>query len=197
MTILFDIGNVLLNLHFERFHETVLSDGQTNLPEEMLALKDPYESGQISDEDFITRSLDLLDSPLTREEFTSAWQDIFSLNKPMWDVVRQLQAANHRLILFSNTNAIHAEYFLKTYPSFSLFHNHHFSHETGANKPDPVFYENAIHDYDLIPEQTLYLDDLAENIDTGIALGFRCHQYDRQDHASALIWLEHQRILDS
>lgn len=194
MTFLFDIGNVLLNLHFERFHEIILPAGQTDLTAEMLELKDPYESGQISDEDFVTRSLALIDKPLTREEFTQAWQNIFSLNEPMWEVVRQLRADGHRLILFSNTNTLHSDYFLKTYEPFSLFHHHHFSQKTGANKPDPKFYENAIRDYDLVPKETLYLDDLAENIDTGIALGFQCFQYDLNDHAAALEWLEIQNI---
>ncbi|MGC6425638.1 MAG: HAD-IA family hydrolase [Akkermansiaceae bacterium] len=192
MTFLFDIGNVLLNLHFDRFHNAILSAGQTALPADMFKFKDPYESGKMSDQDFITRSLDLLEKTLTEEQFILAWQNIFSPNKPMWDVVTKLHTDDHRLILFSNTNALHAESFLRDFEIFSLFHHHHFSHETGANKPDPLFYENAIRDYDLTPSETIYLDDLAENIATGIALGFQCFQYDLTDHEAAEKWLTHQ-----
>lgn len=189
MTFLFDIGNVLLNLHFDRFHSAILPAGQTDLPDEMLALKDPYESGQMSDQDFIRKSTAMLEKNLTEEEFKRAWQDIFSANQPMWEVVRKLHAEGHRLILFSNTNALHAEAFLRDFEIFNLFHHHHFSHDTGANKPDPLFYENAIRDYDLIPSETLYFDDLPENIDTGVALGFQSFQYDLNNHAAAEEWL--------
>ena len=71
MTFLFDIGNVLLNLHFDRFHSAILPAGQTDLPDEMLALKDPYESGQMSDQDFIRKSTVMLEKNLTEEEFLS------------------------------------------------------------------------------------------------------------------------------
>ena len=71
MTFLFDIGNVLLKLHFERFHETVLGAPDAPLPPDLAALKDPYETGQISDEEFITGLQDKLSSPLTSEEMRS------------------------------------------------------------------------------------------------------------------------------
>lgn len=194
MTFLFDIGNVLLNLHFNRFHAAVLPAGQIDLPPEMLALKDPYESGHLSDQEFVSRSITILENDLTESEFTHAWQDIFSANQAMWDVVKKLHADRHRLILFSNTNALHANAFLHNFDIFSLFHHHHFSHETGANKPDPKFYENAINDYNLNPTETLYFDDLAENIATGLALGFDSFQYDLNDHASAEAWLQGKNI---
>lgn len=190
MTFLYDIGNVLLHLHFDRFYDTILPDGQLDLPNEMLKLKDPYESGQMSDQDFLTKAVSMLEKELTENEFIRAWQDIFSANQPMWDVVRKLHAADHRLILFSNTNALHAQAFLRDFEIFKLFHHHHFSHVTGANKPDPLFYENAIRDYDLVPAETLYFDDLPENIDTAIALGFQSFQYDLNDHQAAEEWLQ-------
>ncbi|MEN8694504.1 MAG: HAD family hydrolase [Akkermansiaceae bacterium] len=189
MTCLFDIGNVLLKLHFDRFYNTILPSGQTDLPEKMLELKEPYESGEMSNDDFINRSLSILEKKLTAEEFTQAWQNIFSVHQPMWEVAQKLHAQGHRLILFSNTNALHAEAFLRDFKVFELFHHHHFSHITGANKPDPVFYENAIRDYDLKPSETLYFDDLPENIDTGVALGFQSFQYDLNNHAAAETWL--------
>ncbi len=189
MTFLFDIGNVLLNLHFENFHEKVLGRGDAPMPPEMLALKDPYESGKMSDAEFVERSLFLLQGSLTEEEYISAWEDIFSPNQPMWAVVRKLEGEGHRLILFSNTNAIHARYFLKKFEIFSLFHHHHFSQEVGAIKPHREFYQAAIDQYNLDPDQTAYLDDLPENIATGREFGFHCWLYDLNDHQACAKWL--------
>jgi putative hydrolase of the HAD superfamily len=162
------------------------------LPQEMLTLKDPYESGQLSDDEFVARSLDLLGTGQSPADFTRAWQQIFSPHQAMWDLATKLHHDGHRLLLFSNTNELHAQEFLRAFRIFDLFHEHHFSHRTGANKPDPTFYENAIRDFDLHPAETLYFDDLAENIATGEALGFRCHQYDLRNHAAAEAWLAPQ-----
>lgn len=194
MTFLFDIGNVLLKLHFDRFHTTVLGAPGAPLPSSLEQFKIPYETGEISDEEFIESSLKLLTSDLTPAQFAAAWQDIFSLNEPMWEVVQKLKAQNHRLILFSNTNSLHATHFLAEYPQFSLFDHHHFSQEVRTMKPHPDFYQQAITQYQLDPARTLYLDDLPENIATGRQLGFPSWQYDYRDHQACLEWLSRQGV---
>jgi FMN phosphatase YigB (HAD superfamily) len=135
MTFLFDIGNVLLKLHFENFHRKVVGHEQAPLPSQLAQLKDPFETGAITDEEFVTRSVELLGDQITPEAFTEAWLNIFSLNDPMWEVVQKLHHDGHRLILFSNTNGLHTRHFLGKYSGFSLFNHHHFSQEVGAIKP--------------------------------------------------------------
>jgi len=194
MTFLFDIGNVLLKLHFENYHAKVLGDANAPLPGELGVLKDPYETGRISDEEFVTRSLEILKSGLTRQAYTDAWQDIFSPNAPMWEVVERLHSDGHRLILFSNTNALHTTYFLKKYRIFQHFHHHHFSQEVGAIKPHDDFFHKAVNSFNLVPAETAYLDDLPENIATGNRFGFKSWQYDFNDHAPCLDWLNSLRV---
>lgn len=189
MTFLFDIGNVLLKLHFEKFHLAILGDEFAPLPDALNAIKDPYESGEITDEEFVSRSVEFLNRKLSHTDFTKAWLDIFSPNEPMWEVVRQLHAAGHRLILFSNTNSLHTRSFLVRFPEFSLFHHHHFSQEIRAMKPAPDFYQKAVELYRLDPAETVYLDDLPENIATGKDFGFHSWQYDYRDHKACLEWL--------
>lgn len=189
MTFLFDIGNVLLRLHFDRFHEKILGRPDAPLPPELESIKEPYETGYIDDREFVERSLEVIDTPLSHDEFAAAWLDIFSPNDPMWQVVRQLKDQRHRLILFSNTNNLHTSSFLKRYEVFDHFDHHHFSQVVKAMKPSPDFYRKAIEQYQIDPAETLYLDDLAENIETGRQHGFRSWQYDLDDHESCLEWL--------
>jgi putative hydrolase of the HAD superfamily len=194
MTFLFDIGNVLLKLHFERFHQAVVGAPDAPLPSGLGSLKDPFETGRMSDDEFVDRSLAVLPSDLTRESFVAAWQDIFSANDPMWAVVEQLKGSDHRLILFSNTNNLHAEAFLTRFRVFDHFHHHHFSHNVGALKPEPEFYQRAIDDFKLVPGETFYLDDLPENIATGREFGFTSWQYDHHDHGACLDWFDRHNI---
>ena len=190
MTFLFDIGNVVLKLHFENFHRKVLGAPNAPIPSELDKLKDPYETGEISDDEFVSRSLQILNSDLSPDVFTEAWQDIFSPNTPMWDVVNQLHADGHRLILFSNTNALHSTHFLEKYEVFQHFHHHHFSQEVSAIKPHADFYQKAVETYDLVPSETAYLDDLPENIATGKDFRFHSWQYDFNNHEACLDWLK-------
>lgn len=189
MTFLFDIGNVLLKLHFDRFHKAILGAPHAPLPPALTLLKDPYETGALTDQEFVSQSLQILSSDIAPSQFIAAWEEIFSLNIPMWQVVHALKKQGHRLILFSNTNALHARSFLKKHPDFSLFDHHHFSHKVGAIKPYRDFYTKAITAYNLNPAETLYLDDLPENIATGKQLGFPSWQYDLNDHEACLTWL--------
>jgi len=189
MTFLFDIGNVLLKLHFENFHRKILGDGQAPIPPELEILKDPFETGAITDEEFVTRSTAMLENKVTPAIFTEAWLNIFSLNEPMWKVVQKLHHDGHRLILFSNTNGLHTRHFLEKYEGFSLFHHHHFSQEVGAIKPHPDFYQKAVETYQLDPADTAYLDDLPANIATGKKFGFQSWQYDLHNHEACLKWL--------
>lgn len=189
MTFLFDIGNVLLKLHFERLHQAALGSPQPVMPAPLVEINEPYEIGTITCDDFVTRSLAAIPLKLTPTEFTAAWNNIFSLNEPMWKVVHHLKKNDHRLILFSNTNALHARAFLAKHPEFALFDHHHFSQDIGANKPHDAFYQTALEQYQLVPGETFYLDDLPANIATGKRFGFQSWQYDLNDHAACLDWL--------
>lgn len=192
MTFLFDIGRVLLDFDFEpsiaRLFPDSVSDptGRMNL---LIERKDAFEAGKIDVESYITWALETLQSSATREEFTDAWQRIFTPNEPMWACVRKLAGDGHRLILFSNTNAIHCPWIFEEYPEFSLFHEAVLSFDTGYIKPEPGIYQHAVDIHSLVPSETLYIDDLGPNIATGREFGFRCWQYDLNDHAAFEQWL--------
>ncbi len=188
MNFLFDIGNVLLRLDFPSFEQKIFPQG---IPPEIWSLKDPYEMGKISDQDFLQTILTYTNEDLSLEDCVSAWNDIFLPHPPMWELVERLKSKGHTLILFSNTNALHSEYFLSQYPVFKHFDHHHFSQEVGAIKPNAPFYTTAIEKYGLTPSETPYFDDLPENIAAGEHFGFQCHQYDSRHHQAALTWLAH------
>lgn len=197
MTFLFDIGRVLLNFDFESSLSRLLPadcpDAHTRLSR-LLERKDEFESGAIDPDAYVSWALGVLGSHATADEFRHAWQRIFTPNEPMWENVSQLSAAGHRLILFSNTNAIHCPWVFDEYPAFSLFQEAVLSFEAGAIKPNPPIYQYALEKHALIPQETLYIDDLPQNIATGIEFGFHCHQYDLKDHQAFEQWLAFHTI---
>jgi HAD superfamily hydrolase (TIGR01509 family) len=192
MTFLYDIGRVLLDFHFESSLARLLPDSSADSNERLSRLlerKDEFESGAIHLDDYTTWALEVLGTSASPAEFHDAWQRIFTPNEPMWQTVRRLATAGHRLILFSNTNAIHCPWIFDEYPEFSLFHAAVLSFEAGSIKPHPEIYQYAIDTHALLPSEVLYIDDLPDNIATGKQFGFRSFQYDLNDHAAFEVWL--------
>jgi len=122
-------------------------------------------------------------------DFHHAWRNIFTPNIPMWEAAKIIKNRGHRLILFSNINGIHCPWIFEAFPEFDLFDGSILSFQTGYIKPEPPIYQHAIEKYGLIPENTLYIDDLPANIKTGKAMGFRAHQYDLNNHTAFTQWL--------
>ncbi len=192
MTFLYDIGRVLLDFDFAPSLSRILPTGLDQPNERLTRLlerKDDFEAGAIHLDDYTRWAIEVLGIDDDVPSFHDAWRRIFTPNEPMWACVRKLAADGHRLILFSNTNAIHCPWLFDEYPEFSLFHGAVLSFEAGAIKPHPEIYQYAIDTHSLVPSEVLYVDDLPENIATGREFGFRSFQYDLKDHAAFESWL--------
>ena len=194
-TFLFDIGKVLLDFDFESSLQTLILPGTEDGPARLarvLEPKDAFERGDLPLDDYLKHSLDALGPHVTEDAFFKAWRHVFTPNLPMWKVVEDLKQTGHRLLLFSNTNAIHCPWMLENFSVFDLFEAGTYSFETGSMKPEPAIYEWVIRTHRLDPDQTLYIDDLGANIETGIAHGFHSHQYDLKRHSAFEDWLREE-----
>ena len=192
MDFLFDIGRVLLDFDFETSMRRILKDETDDSYERLIRsidLRNDLEKGIIGPSEFINQAIEVIDPSISFHEFETAWRNIFTPIPAMWEVVNNLKSDGHRLILFSNTNAIHCPWVFAEFPQFSQFDGAVLSYEVGSMKPDAPIYEHAIREFDLDPAHTLYIDDLPDNIATGQRFGFRCHQYDFRNHPAFEAWL--------
>lgn len=194
--LLFDIGNVIVHFDFSTAAERLaaLSDASTeNVLKLLMPFKDALESGQMSDEDFVTRSMDTINFTGSREEFAAIWGDIFTANRPMMEFIRDVHG-RVPLYLLSNTSGLHKDYLFTNFDTFGLFEGGVYSHEARSMKPHEPIFRNVIDTFGLDPARTFYIDDLADNIRTGQRLGFASHHYDPKQHPrfveEALGWLE-------
>jgi HAD superfamily hydrolase (TIGR01509 family) len=192
MDFLVDIGRVLLDFDFESSLSRLIPQDTPDTAARLRLLqdrKDEFESGAISADDYTAWAIGTLGSSATAEEFHDAWRHIFTPVLPMWDCIRRLKSNGHRLILFSNTNAIHVPWAYEEFDIFSQFDGAVISYEVGAIKPHPEIYRHAIDNWHLDPARTIYIDDLPANIDTGRKFGFLTWQYDLHDHDAFESWL--------
>ena len=192
MTILFDIGNVLIHVNVDSFYNRVFGTAELDpkIIAKFIEIRDLHDRGNLDQTSFITQIRDLSPLDVSPEEIHEAWNGMLSPITPMHQVVSDLKKAGHRLILFSNINRIHLPYLLDHYSILHEFHEAQYSCELGEIKPHDHFYEDAIKRFALTPDDTLYFDDLSPNIATGERHGFRCYQYDADNHNAALTWLK-------
>lgn len=73
--------------------------------------------------------------------------------------------------IISNTNEAHAIWLHASLPELKRFANVILSNEVGLIKPDARIYQHALNALQVDPADTLFIDDLAENIEGAKAMG--------------------------
>ncbi len=146
--IIFDFGNVLLNIN-PRLTQEAFSTigikpgvdfwGSRSSAELLLNL----EKGLISPEDFRKGALEKLVEGTTNEEVDKAWNALLlDLPSKRVELIKRL-AQKYRIFLLSNSNQIHFDYYINEFeskfgfPLSTLFEKTWFSHNLGMVKPDP------------------------------------------------------------
>jgi HAD superfamily hydrolase (TIGR01509 family) len=185
----FDLGNVLIFVHEERFHRKLIAacDPEARAEQAFFAAFDEADVGRGGDFEAIHPALvRTAGLRLTADEFQLAWNDIFTRNPPMLEVLR---ATPRPRVLLSNTNAPHVAWIAQQFPEvLPLFDQCVFSHEVGLAKPDPAIYRRVESLTGLPPERHLFTDDIAENVEAARACGWRAHRF--REAAGYRKWLE-------
>jgi len=91
--------------------------------------------------------------------FKTIWNGIFSENRAVTKIIRQLKRRGIRLIMVSNTNRMHFEYIRRRYSVVGIFDRVILSYEAGDRKPGGRIYRMALKASGTAPRQILYTDD--------------------------------------
>ena len=174
-TIFFDIGGVLLNIHPERTIK-YLSD-LTKLRDEQIEKAFPedahhkYERGEMTGSEFfkaVKYSLPISNN-LTEEQFWNAWGMLVGKETEVVKIMNTL-TSKYPVWLLSNTNPYH----ILEEERFKLFDKITggiYSFEVGSRKPEKEIYINALEIAGTTAGESLFVDDLIENIEMANELG--------------------------
>lgn len=187
---LFDIGNVIVDFDFDRAAQKLrgLCCHPTDPIEAIVDLRHELELGSMTGEEFTQAAIKRIGFVGSHDEFVSIYQDIFTPNHPMWDLIERL-AEHHPLFLLSNTSDLHHAGLLRDYPIFKAFRGGIYSYIAKSAKPDPQIFATALHELPLVAETTLYLDDLSANVAAGKSHGLLSYQYNSMAHDDCLSFL--------
>ncbi|HLK28259.1 MAG TPA: HAD family phosphatase [Puia sp.] len=183
--IIFDLGGVLINLDNKLTERAFVDLGVKDFSKYFghgfaASFFKEYEIGKISDEEFISElktlgNLDVPDSLIIK-----AWDALLlDFPKERIELLKKLRN-KYRIFLFSNTNALHMitvrKIFADTFPNDTLdehFERAYYSNVLGMRKPDVASYLHITNENNLIPSQTLFVDDAFINIKGANAAGLK------------------------
>lgn len=185
--IVFDFGGVIITLSPETAEKRF---GELGLPEASRQLNSYTQSGifgdvelgKISDSEFIRQLSLLCQRDLSYEECRHAWLGYCKeLPQRNLDALEKLRSEGYRLIMLSNTNpfmmswAMSADFDGKGHPVSHYFDGVYLSYQMGVMKPDPTFFSKMMAGENILPAETLFVDDGPRNVEVAGQMGI--HTY--------------------
>ncbi len=188
--IIFDLGGVILNIDYSLTVDEFIELGITDFNKLFTQAKqnhffDLVDKGSISSDDFRTEMKKHLKSSVEDYKIDEAWNAmLLDLPNERLDLLSQIKTT-HRIFLLSNTNKIHIDafhlYLEKDFgiPDLSAyFEKMYFSYKVGMRKPDAEIFKLVLHENNLQPHETLFIDDSVQHIEGAKKLGIETYWLD-------------------
>ncbi len=172
--LVFDLGNVILDVDFDRFARRVVVGTERSAQEAMAAfsggpLKEALDRGQISPAAFAAQVRAWLGPAAPSEqEVLGAWCDIFALKADAREALDRCQR-DHEVWLLSDTDPAHFESVLARFP-LEGFDRVLVSYLTGRLKRDPGGFE-PLAEVVRSGRRVIFFDDLEVNVAAACAAG--------------------------
>ena len=136
-------------------------------------------TGDADLEHSLTKVLDRYDGvELEPEDVMDAWHAI-EVHADVLDGVRALAGRGLIRALTTNQNEPRAAWMRANLPYDELFDAQFYSCEVGLAKPDPAYFTHVLETLGVRPEDALFLDDTAANVESAAQLGLRAELFAR------------------
>ena len=191
--IIFDLGGVILdideNVVYQELEKMGINISELAHSKEFINIMSKFDSGIYTAATFRNKTKSLLGlEKMTDQKFDSIW------NAMLLDIPRERIEAiekvkkHYKIFLMSNSNVIHYDLYVRDlqlrfgYNEFDeLFNKSYFSFAEHLEKPDPRFFELILDHEGLQPEETLFIDDTAANIEAAKSLGINTYHIRRDE----------------
>lgn len=180
---LFDLGNTLIKLAYERVLENVCRSASLKRDELVDLLEEPggyrdMERGAVTFREFYELIADKAGYRGSLHQFREIWSDFFdgpiAGSEDLLDRIR----AKYRVAFLSNSNEVHAELIPRRFSTlFRKDDRFVFSHRFRVAKPDPEMFRRALEVIGALPQNVVFIDDLIENVLAARAEGMRAFQF--------------------
>ncbi len=191
--IIFDLGGVVLDIDesivYKELEKMGISTSELAQSKEFIDIMSKFDTGIYTAPTFRKKTKALLgQEKMTDQRFDAIW------NAMLLDIPRERIEAiekvkkHYKIFLMSNSNVIHYDLYVRDlqlrfgYHEFDeLFNKSYFSFAEHLEKPDPRFFELILDHEGLLPEETLFIDDTAANIEVAKSLGIKTYHISREE----------------
>jgi glucose-1-phosphatase len=199
--IIFDLGNVILPIDYtlsnQAFEKLLVNSGKLNTKITTKITTSTYfnplfqqlEKGLISEQNFYENFCENFGIKASFEEIEHAWNALLlPFPKKNIKFLEMLQAqSKYKIFLLSNTNSIHARAFEQDflrqfgYDFKTLFAYAYYSQDMGKRKPDADIFLQVLSEQNILPQETLFVDDNLDNRNTALSLGINVFATQKAD----------------
>lgn len=188
-TIIFDIGQVLaafdwlgyldsMNLSPEKREKMVLATLHD------LNHWDKHDRGVLTDEEFIQESLKKV--PGIEPEMRAFFKNIHQMVKE-YDYAEQwvldFKKAGYRVYILSNYGATSFAYAREHFKFLKHVDGMVISSEVHYVKPEPEIYQMLLEKYQIVPKESVFMDDREDNAQAAAAFGIHAIQFKSREQA--------------
>jgi len=180
--IVFDLGKVLIPFDYSpainklNRVEKGLGDRFIEFYKSNYHFHRDFERGNISENEFVSKMLEVVDYKIDAEAFKKYYADIFSVDEDVISLLPILKN-DYKLFLLSNTDSIHQKYGWQKYEFLKYFDKLILSHEVHSVKPEEKIYRAVEEASGFSSEEHFYIDDIQEYVDAAIKLGWDAVQF--------------------
>jgi putative hydrolase of the HAD superfamily len=192
--VVFDYGNVLcLGQTLEDMKGMALVCG---IPHDRFSdlywkLRPPYDRGDIDGPAYWTSVVGQQEQGLSRDQIATLIKlDSESITRPNQGAVQWAELLHQEgfaLALLSNMPIELSRYVTKFFPSLSTFECLIYSCDYGSIKPELAIYRKCLELLKASPQDILYLDDRAENVEAAARLGINSVLFDTVEKTTSRI----------
>ncbi len=189
-TIILDLGGVLINVDYTASARAFAQLGFSGFDElysksKQDGLFDRLETGAISPAQFRDRIRQLSELDLTDAQIDGCWDAMLG-SIPQERIARvQLLKECYKVLLLSNTNAIHVPAFEAIVAKENgitdfkgLFDGAYFSCELGMRKPNADIFHYVLAKNDAAADRTLFIDDSIQHVEGARKAGLHAEHLD-------------------
>lgn len=172
--ILFDLGGVVFTNGTKKFVADM--GARYNLPLAEITdvidgdLGTKYREGEITRNEFWQQLLSRLNLKQNADELEAEWIGDYALIVGTKDIILRLKD-KYKVMYLSDNVKERADKLNKQFGFMDWFSGGIFSHEVGVRKPDPKIYQYALDKAGCKPEETIFIDDKAVNLEPARAMG--------------------------
>ena len=179
--IVIDAGNVLVDLDpdavLQELSRRCGREIRLPLPGDLENLFFQVYVGKRSWEAVLPAINSALGLSLRIEEWHALWCRVIKAEVPGMRLVLSELKKDFLLVALSNTEKVHWDFALHTFPIFALLDGWVVSYAEGVAKPDPALYRAVVERYCNGRLPFLYVDDMPENVEAARSLGWQAEVF--------------------